>query len=440
MWRMARCRRAFLHARSAAVAVQSRWRGCLARRQFVELLLRHRAAVCIQAAARGCAQRRRYRRAQQGVLAVQMAWRRHVVKERVAARLAERRRSEREQAAQAATHAEQRQQQEDTLEAIKHDFGVDAAQIRRVLGLWQVHGAAFTPRQQQAGAPMARAAASPPPALGPDHSGLLLELAASSVDAEHMQKQVEGLQTYCQKLERAVEDLREEKHLLRRALQSVQGDPAAVAHCQAVLAGTPGGKGTRRSSRQRADARGGAARPAVALHADASGPRYTESCEDEADDASSISLMSLNEDDASVTTAAATPTTAASLAAAREESCVVVGMLSREFEKKQALLLDDADFIREVRGGDAEAPGMDPELELQRLELRYKTWKKEFKERLGNTHRVFKQLKREERKLGYATSLASAHSATTGGSAPRSGGSIRGPVSVLAHFKSRSKG
>lgn len=27
---------------------------------------------------------------------------------------------------------------------------------------------------------------------------------------------------------------------------------------------------------------------------------------------------------------------------------MVVGMLSREFEKKQALLLDDADFIREV--------------------------------------------------------------------------------------------
>lgn len=119
---------------------------------------------------------------------------------------------------------------------------------------------------------------------------------------------------------------------------------------------------------------------------------------------------------------------------------MVVGMLSREFEKKQALLLDDADFIREVRGGEAEAPGMDPELELQRLELRYKTWKKEFKERLGNTHRVFKQLKREERKLGYATSLASAHSATSGVGAPRSTGSVRGAGSVLAHFKSRSKG
>lgn len=47
---------------------------------------------------------------------VQMAWRRHVVKERVAHRLAERRRSEREQAAHAAARAERQQQQEDTLE------------------------------------------------------------------------------------------------------------------------------------------------------------------------------------------------------------------------------------------------------------------------------------------------------------------------------------
>lgn len=69
---MVRCRRAFLHARSAAVAIQSRWRGCVVRRQFAELLLQHRAAVCIQAAARGCAQRRRYRRALQGVLAIQV--------------------------------------------------------------------------------------------------------------------------------------------------------------------------------------------------------------------------------------------------------------------------------------------------------------------------------------------------------------------------------
>ena len=113
-----------------------------------------------------------------------------------------------------------------------------------------------------------------------------------------------------------VDDLREEKHLLQRALQSVQGDPAAVAHCLAVLAGTLSPKGARRGSRP---PRNGA----LALHADASGPRYTESCDDERDDASSISLMSLNDDDGSVTTAAATPTTAASLAVSRPACCSI---------------------------------------------------------------------------------------------------------------------
>lgn len=61
-------------------------------------------------------------------------------------------------------------------------------------------------------------------------------------------------------------------------------------------------------------------------------------------------------------------------------------------------------------------------------------------ERLGNTHRVFKQLKREERKLGYAASLASAHSATSAGMGPRASSSMRGAGSMLAHFKSRGKG
>ncbi|KAL4423973.1 hypothetical protein ABPG75_001274 [Micractinium tetrahymenae] len=446
MWRMVRCRRAFLHARSAAVAIQCQWRGCVARRQFAELLLQHRAAARIQAAARGCAQRRRYRRALQGVLAIQMAWRRHVLKERVVQRITERRRSEREQAAQAAAQAKAWQQQEDTFEAIKRDFGMDAVDIRRVLGLWQAHGSAFLAWRQQPGWAGAQAAASQPPPLGADDSGLLLEIAASNADAEQLQKRMEGLQTYCHKLERTVDDLREEKQLLQRALHMLQADPAAAPHCQAILASTLSPKGARRGSRLPADAHGSAGlppRPTLAVHADASGPHYESSTgrgytesQDDRDDASSISLMSLHEDDGSVTTGGATPT-AASLAAARDESCMVVGMLSREFEKKQALLLDDADFIREVRNGEAEAPGMDPELELQRLEARYKTWKKEFKERLGNTHRVFKQLKREERKVGYGASLASAHSATM---APRASSSVRGASGVLAHFKSRSKG
>lgn len=71
-WRMARCRRAFLAARAAAVTVQAHWRGRHGRQLFAELLRQHRAAVRIQAAARGCAQRRRYRRALAGVVAIQV--------------------------------------------------------------------------------------------------------------------------------------------------------------------------------------------------------------------------------------------------------------------------------------------------------------------------------------------------------------------------------
>lgn len=40
--------------------------------------------------------------------------------------------------------------------------------------------------------------------MGGEDSGLLLEIAASSVDAEDVQKRMEGLQTYCHKLERTV--------------------------------------------------------------------------------------------------------------------------------------------------------------------------------------------------------------------------------------------
>ena len=130
----------------------------------------------------------------------------------------------------------------------------------------------------------------------------------------------------------------------------------------------------------------------------------------------------------------------------------MVSMLGREFEKKRGLLLDDAAFIAEVgagwgvpawrpaargtappttftprrcvdtccrpvalpacsgnaapahpyalpcptlfeqvRSGQADAPGMDPEIELQRLVARYKAWKREFKVRgwhaMRRTHR-----------------------------------------------------
>ncbi|PSC73257.1 myosin-1-like [Micractinium conductrix] len=458
-WRMAVCRRAFLRTRGAAVVVQAHWRGTAARRRYAEMVRRHRAAVRIQAAARGAAQQARYRAALQSVLAIQMAWRRHVVKERVAARLAERRAAE----AQAAAAFAAARQREETFEAVQREFRVDACEIRRVLGLWQEHGEAFmawrqqphaaqqpSPRRSSLGGAAAAAAAALAHSPAAEDSGLLLELAAKDVDVADMQQRMEGMQTFCHQLERNLDDLREENELLKRAMASLHAeDPATVAHCQAVLesVGSPrGGAG------QLALQHGGARPPrpvylpAYAISADASSPLVlpglgpergsrrgtgvgslprSRSEAEEDDAASSISLMSLNDDgDGSFTTGDNTPT-AASIAAGREESAAVVSMLGREFEKKRGLLLDDAAFIAEVRSGQADAPGMDPEIELQRLVARYKAWKREFKDRLGNTQRVFKELKRKERRLtsqsgGTPGSQPSAgtHSRTSSGMAP----------------------
>ena len=142
-----------------------------------------------------------------------MAWRRHVVKERVAARLAERRAAE----AQAAAAFAAARQREETFEAVQREFRVDACEIRRVLGLWQEHGEAFmawrqqphaaqqpSPRRSSLGGAAAAAAAALAHSPAAVDSGLLLELAAKDVDVADMQQRMEGMQTFCHQLERNV--------------------------------------------------------------------------------------------------------------------------------------------------------------------------------------------------------------------------------------------
>jgi hypothetical protein len=46
-------------------------------------------------------------------------------------------------------------------------------------------------------------------------------------------------------------------------------------------------------------------------------------------------------------------------------------------------LVDDVDFIAEVRRGAADAPDMDPAYELLKLKKKFEIWKREFKVRTG---------------------------------------------------------
>lgn len=73
-----------------------------------------------------------------------------------------------------------------------------------MLGLWQEHGDEFLQWRQQPGRQHTTAGSEVARAPTADDSGLLLEIAAAGVDAQQMQQRMEGLQSYCHKLERSV--------------------------------------------------------------------------------------------------------------------------------------------------------------------------------------------------------------------------------------------
>eukprot|EP00889_Picochlorum_renovo_P005089 jgi/Picre1/32119/NNA_007467.t1 len=62
-----------------------------------------------------------------------------------------------------------------------------------------------------------------------------------------------------------------------------------------------------------------------------------------------------------------------------------VAALNAELAKKGPIFNDDAAFIREVHEGVSLAPNMDPDYEIKRLLVRYKTWHRDFKNRLKAT-------------------------------------------------------
>ncbi|GAX85034.1 hypothetical protein CEUSTIGMA_g12454.t1 [Chlamydomonas eustigma] len=71
-----------------------------------------------------------------------------------------------------------------------------------------------------------------------------------------------------------------------------------------------------------------------------------------------------------------------------------VNQLREELERVSQVLVDDVDFIAEVKQGVVEAPDMDPAYELNKLKKKFELWKKEFKEKLGTTESVLKKLDR----------------------------------------------
>ena len=58
----------------------------------------------------------------------------------------------------------------------------------------------------------------------------------------------------------------------------------------------------------------------------------------------------------------------------------------------QGVFDDDAKFLAEVKSGLVVARELDPDFELKNLKERFEVWKKDFKQRLGDTKVLLKKL------------------------------------------------
>lgn len=373
-WRMLVRRREFVRAKAAAVVVQAHWRGLQGRREVSQLRRRHAAAVVVQAAYRGAVARAAYQRARAAAVCIQMGWRRQQLERRVAARTqqrlleeAERRaQEEREAAAAAKAEAALRADQE-SYETIKAKYGVDGAEIQRVMAIWQQHGPEFQEflSWKAAGGAAARAGT----AAATAHAATAATADARVAELEARLGPYGELKSYVELLEVEVEELRKE----------AKGRTIGVGKHPSVISIT-----------------------AMAAPVDDDASTINTARYSQADSDDTVSVMSYSEDAAlaeqghNARVGAATARGRHSQSTPRQSfgragAAGAVAGLSAELIKKSNVFDDDASFIKEVREGVSMAPAMDPELEFKRLEVRYKTWSKDFKNRLKSTQVALKR-------------------------------------------------
>ena len=135
----------------------------------------------------------------------------------------------------------------------------------------------------------------------------------------------------------------------------------------------------------------------VAISADAGSPRS----------ASSVSIMSysdLQETENNSSMPSSSVRREMSFGRAGPEGAIAG--LSAELSKKGPIFADDAAFIREVHEGVSLAPNMDPDFEIKRLIVRYKTWSRDFKARLKATQSSLKAKNGGNRSQAYVNASA----------------------------------
>ena len=123
----------------------------------------------------------------------------------------------------------------------------------------------------------------------------------------------------------------------------------------------------------------------TAIPANANGEISADPSED------SVSIMSYSDTEVEHVTARSSSRSESQMKFGRAGANGAVAALQAELEKKAPLFDDDAAFIQEVHDGVSHAPKMDPDFEIERLLVRYKSWHRDFKARLKSTQQSLRK-------------------------------------------------
>jgi myosin-5 len=372
--RMAMVRSKYLKLRAASSALSAARRGQLQRRRYALLLRQHRASTAIQRVWRAHRCRVAFKLAIARVWAVQMAYRRKMLRRRLSVR-----RKERMQVlkAEEAAMAEQRREAA-RWDRVRDEFGGDWEAIRgtmawagrikaayggeeeveAALASWKEDGRRVDEVSVPSVAPAASVAANKTEAVvgSEEVEALRAEVAKLMGDREALLDDLQaekGRREECEeKLEVAEEQWMVQMGTLQKVLGTVKADlmgdgvvaEGGVARAELISSlpahhsenGNGNGNGV-------SQARKGGGIPA--FHSAKESVEGRESVES-------------------------------------RQAKQAVQRLKDDLEMRTQVYDDDIEFIREVKEGRTDAPDMDPTFELKSLSQRFEVWKRDFKQRI----------------------------------------------------------
>ncbi len=346
VYRMHRCRDPFLRKRESALRIQSAYRMRQARIEYKELRRVKTAAACrVQSSFRGWREREEFLRVFSASVALQRWWRQELLRKKILERVAmEKEREEQERLAHAALAA---------AAVVPVLVGnTEVAPSDDLLGGHNPFCDEFSMTEDEIRNILRMAAAGQLVEAGPTDT-------AANPRPTSPDSALQQLQKINVELQKQIEDLKDENALL----VDEQARQLSLS-----------------AKKQMTKSR------VVAISADAGSPRS----------ASSVSIMSysdLQETENNESERVSNAGVRREMSFGRAGPEGAVAGLSAELSKKGPIFADDAAFIREVHEGVSLAPNMDPDFEIKRLIVRYKTWSRDFKARLKATQSSLKASK-----------------------------------------------